>query len=111
MGSCWRSYQSGGDYDMWSIHYDGAVLVAGGFAVAGQRNVTPATITNLVAGEHTYRLALPGYNDASGKFMIEAGKTTPVSVTLKKTTWTGAALLAVVALGAGIAVLAAAIGN
>lgn len=71
------------------------------------QKVTPATITNLTAGEHTYRLTLPGYSDASAKFMIEAGKTTLVSVTLKKTTSAGA-LLAVVAIGAGIAVLAAA---
>ncbi len=66
------------------------------------QKVTPATITTLAAGEHTYRLALQGYSDASGKFMIEAGKTTPVSVTLKKAAAGAGTILGLGLLGAGV---------
>ena len=94
-----------GAFEISSIPAGARVFIDG----VDAQKVTPATITNLAAGEHTYRLALPGYSDASAKFMIEAGKTTPVSVTLKKTSSAGA-ILAVVAIGAGLAVLAAVAG-
>jgi hypothetical protein len=46
--------------------------------------VTPATITNLSSGDHTYKLVLAGYKDATGTFTIEAGTTTTLSVSLTK---------------------------
>jgi len=49
-----------------------------------QQKVTPATITNLTAGSHPYKLVLSGYTDATGTATIEAGKTTLLTVTLKK---------------------------
>jgi len=64
------------------------------------QKVTPATITNPAAGEHTYRLALPGYNDHAGKFTIETGKTTPVSVTLAKSA--GVGIMGISLLGLGV---------
>ena len=78
---------------------------------ADAQKVTPATITNPVAGGHTYKLVLSGYKDATGTFTIEAGKTTPVSVTLNKSALTGSALLTVAAIGIGIAVLASVAGK
>ena len=45
---------------------------------------TPATITNLSSGDHTYKLVLSGYKDATGTFTIEPGMTTTVSVPLTK---------------------------
>ncbi|MBU0778384.1 PEGA domain-containing protein, partial [Patescibacteria group bacterium] len=54
--------------------------------------VTPATITNLSSGDHTYKLVLSGYKDATGTSTIEAGKTTVVIVIMSK---------AEVAVGAG----------
>lgn len=94
-----------GAFEISSIPAGARVFIDG----VDTQKITPATITNLASGEHTFRLALPGYSDASGKFMIEAGQTTPVSVTLNKTTSIGA-LLAVVAIGTGIAVLASVAG-
>ena len=52
---------------------------------ADAQKVTPATITNLSSGDHTYKLVLSGYKDATGTATIEAGKTTTVSVPLTKT--------------------------
>lgn len=69
------------------------------------QKVTPATITNISLAAHSYKLVLSGYNDATGTFMIEAGKTTPVPVTLNKSS-SGAPLLVVAAIGVGIAALA-----
>ncbi len=51
---------------------------------ADAQKVTPATITNLSSGDHTYNLVLAGYKDASGTFTIEPGKITAVSVPLTK---------------------------
>lgn len=51
---------------------------------ADTEKITPATITSLASGEHTYRLVLSGYQDATGKFTIEPAKTTTVDVTLTK---------------------------
>jgi len=52
---------------------------------ADAEKVTPATITNLSSGDHTYKLVLSGYKDATGTSTIEAGKTTTVSVPMTKT--------------------------
>lgn len=52
---------------------------------ADAQKVTPATITNLSSGDHTYKLFLAGYKDAAGTFTIEPGMTTTVSVPLTKT--------------------------
>ena len=49
---------------------------------ADQQKATPATITNLTAGSHPYKLVLPGYTDATGNVMIEVGKTTLLTLTL-----------------------------
>ena len=49
-----------------------------------QQKTTPATITNLTAGSHPYKLVLSGYTDAVGTVTIEAGKTAMLTVTLKK---------------------------
>lgn len=49
-----------------------------------QARATPATITGLQAGAHTYKLTLAGYADAGSTFNIESGKTTVVTVQLKK---------------------------
>ncbi len=46
-----------------------------------QTTKTPATITNVSTGSHTYRLSLAGYNDATGTIMVTAGQTATVSVT------------------------------
>jgi len=46
--------------------------------------VTPATITNLSSGDHTYKLVLSGYKDATGTFTMELGKNTIVSVVMTK---------------------------
>ena len=51
---------------------------------ADQQKVTPATITNLTAGSHPYKLVLSGYTDATGTVMIEAGKTSQLTITLNK---------------------------
>ncbi|MBU0847727.1 PEGA domain-containing protein, partial [Patescibacteria group bacterium] len=51
---------------------------------ADAQKVTPATITNLSSGDHTYKLVLSGYKDATGTSTIEPGKTTTVSVSLTK---------------------------
>ncbi len=47
---------------------------------------TPATITNVPAGSHTYIIRLSGYNDATGSVTVTAGQTTNVSVTLTPST-------------------------
>jgi len=52
---------------------------------ADVQKVTPATITNLSSGDHTYKLVLSGYKDATGTSTIEPGKTTTVTVPLTKT--------------------------
>lgn len=46
---------------------------------------TPATVTNIPTGEHTYKLVLAGYKDAADTFTIEDGKTSTVEVVLEKT--------------------------
>jgi hypothetical protein len=43
---------------------------------------TPASVSNLGAGSHTYKLVLDGYKDATGTFSIIAGNVTPVDVTM-----------------------------
>ena len=55
-----------------SIYVDGTL----------QTLTTPATITNVSAGSHSYRLSLSGYNDATGTVTVTAGQTSTVSVTL-----------------------------
>jgi hypothetical protein len=44
--------------------------------------ITPATLTGISAGSHTYILKLSGYNDATGTVTVTAGLTASVSVTL-----------------------------
>ncbi len=67
------------------------------------QNETTATITNLSSGDHTYKLVLSGYQDATGAFTIEPGQTTTVSVPMKKATEGGGAgtLIGIGLLGAG----------
>ena len=74
---------------------------------ADVQKVTPATITNLSSGDHTYKLVLSGYKDATGTFTIEPGMTTTVSVPLTKAeakvgagTFLGISLLGLGVLGA-----------
>ena len=50
---------------------------------------TPATITGVSAGSHTYRLSLTGYNDAAGTVTVTVGQTAAVSVTLTQVVTTG----------------------
>ncbi len=50
---------------------------------------TPATITNVSAGSHTYTIRLTGYNDATGTVTVVAGQTASVSVTLTPVVTTG----------------------
>lgn len=70
---------------------------------ADVQKVTPATITNLFSGNHTYKLVLSGYVDATGTFTIESGKTTTVSVILAKAEAVGAGTIIVISLiGLGI---------
>lgn len=63
---------------------------------------TPATITNLPAGSHAYRLALSGYSDATGTFTITAGQTAQVSATLIQKGVGAGAIIGLGLLGAGI---------
>jgi hypothetical protein len=50
---------------------------------------TPATITSVSAGSHSYLLRLAGYNDATGTVTVTAGLTATVSVTLTLIVTTG----------------------
>ncbi len=50
---------------------------------------TPATITNVSAGSHTYLLRLAGYSDAAGTVTVTAGQTENVSATLTPVVTTG----------------------
>lgn len=56
-----------------SIYIDGSVTSSG---------TTPATITGLTVGTHTYKLTYIGYVDKTGSFVIVADTVTPVDVTL-----------------------------
>ncbi len=47
-----------------------------------QAGITPATITSVPAGSHSYLLRLSGYNDAVGTVTVIAGQTVNVSATL-----------------------------
>jgi hypothetical protein len=51
--------------------------------------ITPATITSVSAGSHTYIIRLTGYNDATGTVTVTSGMTSTVSVTLTPTVTTG----------------------
>jgi hypothetical protein len=67
------------------------------------QRTTPASITNLVAGDHTYKTVLNGYKDVSGTFTIESEKTTPVHLILEKSglgaeVWAGVAIATVAVL-------------
>lgn len=73
-----------------------------------QTKVTPATILNLTAGSHPYKLVLSGYGDATGTVTIEAGKTTMLTVTLKKTEEAGVSASTAIGLVA-VAVVAVAV--
>jgi hypothetical protein len=50
---------------------------------------TPATITSVSAGSHSYLLRLAGYNDSTGTVTVTAGMTATVSVTLTPIVTTG----------------------
>ncbi len=63
---------------------------------------TPATITNVTAGSHTYKLSLTGYTDATGTVTVVAGQTATVSVTLTPTGTTGSISFASTPSGADI---------
>lgn len=45
--------------------------------------VTPAAVSNLTVGSHSYKLTLSGYRDATGNFSIIAGQTTPIDAILE----------------------------
>lgn len=66
------------------------------------QKVTPATITNLSSGDHTYKLVLSGYKDATAAFTIEPGKTVTVPVTLTKAGTGTGAIVALGLIGAGV---------
>ncbi len=61
------------------IYLDGAL----------QTPKTPATITGVAAGNHSYTLKLSGYNDAVGTIAVTAGQTSTVSITLTPAVTTG----------------------
>ena len=61
------------------IYVDGAL----------QTPKTPATITGVSSGSHSYTLKLTGYNDATGTVTVIAGQTSSVSVTLTPVVTTG----------------------
>lgn len=44
---------------------------------------TPATISNLTPGNHTYKLTLTGYHNKTGQFNIMEGQTTVIDITLQ----------------------------
>lgn len=48
--------------------------------------ITPATITNLSVGNHTYRLTFTGYYDKAGAFIISAGQMLNINVNLDRIT-------------------------
>jgi immune inhibitor A len=48
--------------------------------------ITPATITNLSVGSHTYKLILTGYYDKTGAFLISAGQMLNINVNLNRIT-------------------------
>jgi hypothetical protein len=48
------------------------------------KRITPSTIINLIAGNHTYKLTLSGYKDVSGTVSIIAGGTKTIHLTLEK---------------------------
>ena len=75
------------------------------------QRITPATVTNLPVGDHTYLLKLQGYSDAPGRFKVEAGKTAAVSVELKKPPSNAMALVTVAVIGAGLVALGIAAGR
>lgn len=70
-----------GTLEISSVPVGARVFIDGADAL----KVTPATITNLSSGVHTYKLVLSGYKDATGTSTIESGMTTIVSVPLIKT--------------------------
>ncbi len=76
-------------------------------------SVTPAVITNLTSGNHTYRLVLSGYKDAAGTFMIASGQTTAVSVPMVKEEGglSSTTLGLVAAVAFGVVVVAAVVGS
>lgn len=68
-----------------------------------KERVTPATISNIPAGSHTWKLILSGYEDKSGTFSITAGQTTTINagdLVKKEGIGTG-----VIILGVGLAFL------
>ena len=64
--------------------------------------LTPATITGVSAGSHTYKLSLTGYTDATGSVTVTAGQTAAVSVTLTPVVTTGSISFASTPSGADI---------
>jgi hypothetical protein len=67
-----------------------------------QTTNTPATITSVSAGSHSYTLRLTGYNDATGTVTVTAGQTANVSVTLTPVVTTGSISFASTPSGADI---------
>lgn len=67
------------------------------------QRVTPATITNLTAGDHRYKTVLSGYKDIVGVVTISIGQTEKVHLILEKSGM-GPEVVAAVAI-AGVAVL------
>lgn len=67
--------------------------------------VTPATITNILVGSHTYKLTLSGYQDKTGTFDIIVGQTTTVDAGTLVPIEGGGIGGGVVILGLGLAVL------
>ncbi len=47
-----------------------------------QKVVTPAVVSGLKEGEHTYKLSIPGYDDITRKFEMILGQSTSVNATL-----------------------------
>ncbi len=75
-----------------SIYLDGTL----------QTPTTPATITNISSGSHTYKLTLNGYDDSTGTVTVTAGQTSTVSVTLTAIVTTGSISFASTPSGASI---------
>jgi hypothetical protein len=74
-----------------SIYLDGTLVA-----------LTPATITGVSAGSHTYILRLTGYNDATGTVTVTSGQTATISVTLTPVVTTGSISFASTPSGADI---------
>ena len=60
----------------------GATVIIDGIS----RGTTPTTVFGLTAGSHTVRVTMGGYGDYESSWVVTAGQTTPVTVSLSSAT-------------------------